>query len=130
MYGGQTSDNFGIDIVEQVKQRKAAEEAAHNAKLEAVRSAVMAEDAARQSLSDALAAKQKAAAEAVEQARIAAEESREKTLALVAWRNAGGTVAAFEDAWPEMRRKQIAERVTNADKTRQQATAAMYRSIF
>ena len=130
MYGGQTSDNFGIDIVEQVKQRKAAEEAAHNAKLEAVRSAVMAEDAARQSLSDALAAKQKAAADAAEQARIATEESREKTLALVAWRNAGGTMAAFEDAWPEMRRKQIAERVSNAEKVRQQATLQMYRNIF
>ena len=130
MYGGQTSDNFGIDIVEQVKQRKAAEEAAHNAKLEAVRSAVMAEDAARQSLSDALAAKQKAAADAAEQARIATEESREKTLALVAWRNAGGTVAAFEAAWPAMRREQIAARISNAEKVRQQATQQMYRSIF
>lgn len=130
MYGGQTSDNFGIDIVEQVKQRKAAAEAAHNAKLEQIRQAVAADAQAAKALTDALAAKQKAAAEAVEQARIAAEESREKTLALVAWRNAGGTVAAFEDAWPEMRRRQIDARVTNAEKVRQQATMQMYRNIF
>ena len=72
MYGGQTSDSFGIDIVEQVKQRKAAEEAAHNAKLEAVRSAVMAEDAARQSLSAAQAVKQQAAGPAAEPIQVQA----------------------------------------------------------
>ena len=130
MYGGSVSTDFGIDIVEQVKANKARAEAEQAAKLEAARQAVMAEAAARQSLSDALAAKQKAAADAAEQARIATEESREKTLALVAWRNAGGTMAAFEDAWPEMRRKQIAERVSNAEKVRQQATLQMYRNIF
>ena len=130
MYGGQTSDSFGIDIVEQVKANKAKAEAEHAAKLEAARQAVMAEAATRQSLTDALAAKQQAAAQAAEAARLAADEQREKTLALVAWRKEGGTAEQFEAAWPSMRQRQIAERVTNADALRQQATAAMYRSIF
>lgn len=125
-----TSKDFGGDVVEQVKQRKAAEQAAHNAKLEQIRQAMAADAQAAKALTDAVAAKERAAAEAAEQARIAVEEQREKTLALVAWRKEGGTAEQFEAVWPEMRRKQIAERVTNADALRKQATAAMYRSIF
>lgn len=130
MYGGTVGSDMSNDVVEMVKANKAKEAAAHAAKLEAARQAVMAEGAARQSLADAAKAKQQAAAEEAEAARVAADEQREKTLALYAWQRAGGTAESFEAAWPEMRRKQIAERVSNQGKIRQQATASLYRSIF
>ena len=130
MYGGSTSADFGGDVVAMVKANKAKAEAEQAAKLEAARAAVLAEGATRQSLVDAVAAKQQQAAEAAEAQRIAADEQRERTLALFAWQRAGGTAESFDAEWPEMRRKQIAERVTNANAMRQQATQQMYRSIF
>ena len=130
MFGGMTSSDFGVDIVATVKANKAAAEAAQATKLEAARKAVLDEAAARQSLEDAVKAKQQAALQAAEQARLAAEETREKSLALFAWQNAGGTPEMFEQTWPEMRRKQIAERVASQAAAQTGATEAFYRRAF
>ena len=120
------------DVVERVKAAKAAEAAAHEAKLEAARQAVMAAasaDTSRARTAVALEAGH-AGMWATINASTAADEQREKTLSLFAWQKAGGTAESFDAEWPEMRRKQIAERVTSADAMRQQATQQMYRSIF
>ena len=130
MLGGMTSDNFGDDIVAQVKARKAQQEAEQAAKLEAVRRAVMAEAAVRQSVQAAVKAKADAQQEAVEAALQAQDEQREKLLALVAWEKAGGTSAQFDAEWPEMRRKQIAERVASQAAAQTGATEAFYRRNF
>ena len=130
MFGGMTSSDFGVDIVATVKANKAAAEAEAQAKLESARAAVMAEAEVRQSLTDAVAAKQQAAAAAVEAARNAAEAAREKNLALFAWQRAGGTIEQFEQSWPEMRRKQIAERVANQAEAQNGAVAEFYRRAF
>ena len=119
------------DVVERVKAAKAAEAAAHEAKLEAARQAVMAAASADTSRARTAALEAgHAGMWATINASTAADEQREKTLSLFAWQRAGGTAEAFDAEWPEMRRKQIAERVTSADAMRQQATQQMYRSIF
>lgn len=119
-----------MDIVEQVKLRKAAEDAAHAAKLEAARKGVMEDAALRQAAADAVQAKAAAQQAAIEQARQVQEERREKTLALVAWQKAGGTEAEFAEAWPEMRKRQLAERVTAQASRQATATEQFYRQIF
>ena len=130
MFGGMTSSDFGGDIVEQVRQRKAAAEAKAQAKLEAARRAVMAEAAVRQSVQAAQQAKQQAAQVAIDEARQAQDEQRARLLAQVAWQRAGGTIEQFDEEWPEMRRKQIAERVANQAAAQAGATEQFYRRAF
>lgn len=130
MSGGNTSADFGNDVVAMVKANKAKEVAAHDAKLAAARAAVMAAATETDKAKAAAREAGHAGMWATINASAAADEQREKTLSLFAWQRAGGTAEAFEEAWPEMRRKQIAERVTNGDAMRQQATQQMYRSIF
>lgn len=118
------------DVVEMVKANKAKEAAAHEAKLEAARAAVMAAASDTSRARTAALEAGHAGMWATINASTAADEQRERTLALFAWQRAGGTAESFDAEWPEMRRKQIAERVTSADAMRQQATQQMYRSIF
>lgn len=119
-----------MDIVEQVRQRRAAEDAAHAAKLEAARRAVQEDADLRKAAEDAVQAKAAAQQAAIEQARQQAEEQRERTLALVAWQRAGGTVEQFDEVWPEMRKRQLAERVTAQASRQATATEQFYRQIF
>ena len=130
MHGGMVSSDFGGDIVEQVKARKAKEEAEAAAKLEAVRRAVMAEAAVRQSVQAAVKAKADAQQEAVEAALQAQDEQREKLLALVAWTAAGGTSAQFDEAWPELRAAQLKQRVASQAAAQAGAVAEFYRRNF
>ena len=130
MYGGMTSSDFADDVVSAVKAKKAAAEAEQAAKLESVRRAVMEEAKVRQSVQAAVKAKADAQQEAVEAALQAEDEQRERLLALVAWKAAGGTSAQFDEAWPEMRRKQIAERVASQAAAQTGATAEFYRRNF
>lgn len=119
-----------MDIVEQVRQRRAAEDAAHAAKLEAARRAVQEDADLRKAAEDEVAAKAAAQQAAAEQARQQAEEQRERTLALIAWQRAGGTEAEFAEAWPEMRKRQLAERVASQATRQAVATENFYRQVF
>lgn len=63
-------------------------------------------------------------------ARQQADEQRERSLALVAWKAAGGTDEQFADAWPAMRQRQILERLHTHERAARAAQAALYKSIF
>lgn len=130
MFGGMTSSDFGVDIVATVKANKAAAEAQAQAKLESARAAVMEEAAVRQSVQAAVKAKADAQQEAIEQALQAQDEQREKLLALVAWKKAGGTSAQFDEAWPEMRAAQLKQRVASQAAAQAGATEQFYRRNF
>lgn len=129
MYGGNTSDGGG-DVVARVKANKAKAEQEHNAKLASIRAALDGDAATARAATEAAAARADQERKAAAAARQQADEQRERALALMSWQQAGGTVESFEQQWPALRQRQIVERVTNADRVRQQAVASFYRSIF
>ena len=130
MYGGNTSDSFGGDVVAQVQARKAAAEAAHNAKLASIRAALDGDAAAASAATAAAAARAETERAAAATARQQADEQRERSLTLISWKAAGGTDEQFAEAWPAMRQRQILERLHTHERAARAAQAALYKSIF
>jgi hypothetical protein len=123
------SQDFNGDVAT-VKERKAAAAAEHNAKLASIRAALDGDAAAARAATEAAAAKAETERAAAATARQQADEQRERSLALVAWKAAGGTDESFEQQWPELRRRQILERLHTHERAARAAQAALYKSIF
>ena len=116
--------------VERVKAQKQADQAARNARLAAARDAITAAaDENSRARVAALEAGQ-AGMWAERAATAAAAEQRERALALIAWRAAGGTEDQFDEAWPVMRREQIQRRMMADEAATAAATVNWYRAQF
>ena len=118
------------DVVARVKANKAKAEQERQTRLASIRAALNGDAAAARAATEAAAARAETERAAAATARQQADEQRERSLALISWKAAGGTDEQFAEAWPAMRQRQIMERLHTHERAARAAQAALYKSIF